>query len=117
MTVRFKFARRLVPLMFLGFCSPLQLLMSAPSEPTHPATQPAGNEAHPPIPVRFTLAAPGFVTLVIDDEQGVRVRNLVSETPFPAGANVIWWDGLDDLGRDTDAANHSVYHVPGKLVT
>jgi len=54
---------------------------------------------HPPIPVRFSLDEPSFVTLVIDDAEGHRVRNLVSETEFPAGDNVVWWDGTDDTGR------------------
>ncbi len=74
-------------------------------------------DVHPPIPVRFTLKEPGVVTLVIDDAQGKRVRNLVSETFFPAGENTAWWDGLDDLGRDTEAARHGIYHVPGTYVT
>ncbi len=74
------------------------------------------NKSHPPIPVRFTLKKPGFVTLVIEDQHGKRVRNLISETPFPAGANVVYWDGLDDIGRDPNAAAHGVYHIPGKLV-
>ncbi len=81
-----------------------------------------GADLHPPIAIRFTLARPGFVTLAIDDAgggaaDGSRVRNLVSEQPFPAGENVAWWDGLDDLARNTDAAAHAVYHVPGKLVS
>jgi hypothetical protein len=71
---------------------------------------------HPPIPIRFTLQEPGYVTLVIDDADGRRVRNLVSETPLPAGENIAWWDGLDDLGRDNGAAAHGVYHIPGALV-
>ena len=53
-------------------------------------------KAHPPIPIRFNLKEPGYVTLVIEDAQGNRVRNLVSETRFPAGENTVWWDGLDD---------------------
>lgn len=73
-------------------------------------------ELHPPIPVCFTLKEPAFVTLVIDDAQGRRVRNLISETRFPAGDNVVWWDGMDDLGRDLDAARHGLYHVPGNFV-
>lgn len=73
--------------------------------------------AHPPIPIPFTLKQPGYVTLVIDDAQGRRVRNLISETYYPhAGPNVAWWDGQDDLGRDTDAAHHGLYHVPGQFV-
>ncbi|MDB5299510.1 MAG: repeat containing protein [Phycisphaerales bacterium] len=71
---------------------------------------------HPPIPIRFHLDAPGLVTLVIEDTGGRRVRNLVSETPFPAGDNVAWWDAADDLGRDPEAARHGIYHVPGKFV-
>ena len=71
----------------------------------------------PPIPIRFKLDAPGIVTLVIEDSAGKRVRNLISETSFPAGENVTHWDGLDDLGRDTKAAEAAIYHVPGKVVS
>jgi hypothetical protein len=71
---------------------------------------------HPPIAVHFHLDQPGFVTLVIEDEHGLRVRNLMSEAHFPAGDNVAWWDGLDDLGRDQSSADHAVYNVSGKLV-
>ena len=70
----------------------------------------------PPIPIPFDLPEPGFVTLIIENPDGTRVRDLISETPFPAGHNVASWDGLDDTGRDTDAAKHSVYSVPGKIV-
>lgn len=72
---------------------------------------------HPPIPVPFDLPAPGYVTLVIDDDQGRRVRNLVADEYFPAGHQVAWWDGADDLGRDPDAAHHGVYHVPTRMVS
>lgn len=71
---------------------------------------------HAPIPIRFTLPFDGYVSLVIEDASGKRVRNLVSETPFPKGPNVAWWDGMDDLGRDTEAARHGLYHVPGTFV-
>jgi len=50
------------------------------------------------IPINIALDAPGYVTLVVEDEQGVRVRNLVSERLFPAGKHVIDWDGLDEAG-------------------
>ena len=46
---------------------------------------PRASAEPPPIPVRFTLPEAGLVTLVIEDLQQRRVRNLVSETPFPAG--------------------------------
>jgi hypothetical protein len=76
----------------------------------------AQQQSHPPIPIRFHLDQPAYVTLVIDNDQGQRVRNLVSETPFPAGENTAWWDGLDDLGRDPNAAAQAKYRVPGTLV-
>ena len=57
------------------------------------------------------------MTLVIEEAAtGRRVRNLVSETHFDAGEQTAWWDGLDDLGRDLDAARHGIYAVPGALV-
>lgn len=68
------------------------------------------------IPVQFTLKQPGYVTLVVENSDGTRVRNLISETYFPAGSNTVQWDGLDDLGRDADGAKHGVYNVPGKIV-
>lgn len=76
----------------------------------------SAEQPHPPIAIRFTLPEPGFVTLVIDDERGNRVRNLISETPFPAGANVAWWDGTDDLQRDPAAARHGIYRIPERFV-
>ena len=71
----------------------------------------------PPIPVKFTLKEAGYVTLVIERaSDGVRVRNLISETPFPAGENTVWWDATDDLGRDVDAAKHGIYRIPARFV-
>jgi hypothetical protein len=77
----------------------------------------AKDAPHPPIPVRFSLPKDGYVTLVIENANGERVRNLVSETFFKAGDNTAWWDGTDDLGRDIDAANHGLYHIPARLVS
>ena len=97
--------------------------VSAPSSfaiPDSGASQetpvPAGKASNPPIPVHFTLDAPAYVTLVIDDAQGNRVRNLISDTLFPAGASTVWWDGTDDLGRNPDAATHGVYLIPTHFV-
>ncbi|HEV3027755.1 MAG TPA: hypothetical protein VG457_09295, partial [Planctomycetota bacterium] len=95
-----------------------ELLALSPlgSDPLEKAVLGPAPAAHPPIPIRFGLKESGLVTLVIDDEQGKRVRNLIAETPFPAGENTAWWDGLDDLGRDRDAAAHAIYHIPGQFV-
>jgi hypothetical protein len=95
-----------------------ELLALSPlgSDPLDKAVLKSAEAAHPPIPVRFTLKEPGLVTLVIEDGDGKRVRNLIAETPYPAGENTAWWDGLDDLGRDRDAAAHAIYHIPGQFV-
>ena len=77
---------------------------------------PAAPLPNPPIPIRFTLQSPGYVSLIIEDPHGNRVRNLVSDTWFPAGKNTAWWDGTDDLGRNPDAAQHGVYLIPTSFV-
>lgn len=51
-----------------------------------------------PIGIHLVLDKAGYVTLVIEDKNGVRVRNLVSERHFEAGEHVIGWDGLDEAG-------------------
>ncbi len=50
----------------------------------------------PPIPIAFSLDKPGYVTLVIDDADGKRVRNVFSGEYFEAGEQVIPWDGLGE---------------------
>jgi hypothetical protein len=48
------------------------------------------------IPIHFRLDKPGYVTLVIEDTKGNRVRNLLGETHLPAGEHTISWDGCDE---------------------
>ncbi len=45
--------------------------------------------------IPFTLDAPGYVTLVIEDDEGRRVRNLTAGARYPAGSHTIYWDGYD----------------------
>lgn len=71
-------------------------------------------KTNPPIPVTFTLASAGYVSLVINDAGGNRIRNLVKEQYFPAGSNTVYWDGLDE-SQQYDAAFWG-YHTAGKLV-
>jgi hypothetical protein len=74
------------------------------------ARQPSG------IPIHFTLPSAGEVTLVVEDSSGRRIRNLISQSPYPKGTNAVYWDGSDDLGRDQDAADHGVYAIPKRIV-
>jgi hypothetical protein len=100
----------------------------ATGEPNPPPATP-----RPPIPVRFRLDEPAFVTLVIErtaaiepdstgekpdkatDKQhytgrhGLRVKNLVSNTWYLAGEHTLWWDGLDET-------NTRLVVIPGKAL-
>ena len=105
-------------LSFLAVLALLPLTVHAASRPQLLAAPPTtrSTEPRPPIAIGVSLPEPGYVTLVIEDASGRRVRNLISETPLPAGEQIVYWDGLDDLARDTNAASHGSYHVPGKFV-
>jgi hypothetical protein len=78
-----------------------------------------------PIPVRFKLDEPAYVTLVIERpdlgdpaKPGLRVKNLVSNTWYPAGEHTVWWDGLDETNsRMFLIRGHSIYYrIDGSLV-
>ncbi|MDQ3814783.1 MAG: discoidin domain-containing protein, partial [Armatimonadota bacterium] len=101
---------------WLGELLALQPLGGADLKTAILPTPPLVAAPHPPIPIRFTLKEAGYVTLVIEGMSGKRVRNLVAETWFPAGENVAWWDGMDDLLRDEEAARHGLYHIPAQFV-
>ena len=100
---------------WLGEIMALQLLGNSPLQSA--TILPKEVALKPLIAVPFTLKKAGYVTLVIEDSNGIRVRNLISDTWFKAGRDTAWWDGLDDLGRDPNAANHGIYHIPAKFVT
>jgi sugar lactone lactonase YvrE len=51
------------------------------------------------VSLAYDLPAAGRVTLVIEDETGRRVRNLIGGYPRPEGPNVDHWDCLDDRGQ------------------
>jgi hypothetical protein len=70
----------------------------------------------PPIPITFNMAQTGYATVVIEDAAGKRVRNLVSDTPFPAGTNTLLWDGQDESGK-VNAQSFGIYDVQGAVVS
>jgi hypothetical protein len=69
----------------LLLCAPLARLAAAGPMPW----------SEGPIPLRFKLDKPGYVTVVIEDAAGVRVRNLLAEEKFNAGEQTVYWDGAD----------------------
>ena len=48
---------------------------------------------------RYVLSEPARVTLVVEDAQGNRVRNLVADAPRAAGECAEAWDGYNDAGE------------------
>ncbi len=73
------------------------------------------------VPVTFTLDQPGYVTLVIEDQAGNRVRNLIGETFFEAGEHTVIWDGYDigervSIRREGRPGNENFYDIHRRLV-
>jgi hypothetical protein len=60
--------------------------------------------------IRYSLAAPANVTIVVEDANGGRVRNLIADAPRVAGAHAESWDGRDDFGNPMPAGE---YHWRG----
>ncbi len=52
-----------------------------------------------PVALTYTMPFDGFATLVIDDEQGRRVKNVIGMAPRSKGRQTDLWDGTDDTGR------------------
>jgi len=50
------------------------------------------------MPIHFKAEKPGFITLVVEDKDGNRLKNLVFDRPVQAGENVIYWDGSSMTG-------------------
>lgn len=65
------------------------------------------NPFNPSTRIRFALARPADVALVVFDLQGRRIRTLF-EQRMPAGVDEVIWDGRDDSGR---AVSSGVYFV------
>jgi hypothetical protein len=61
------------------------------------------------VPVTFTLDKPQAVTIVVDDAEGRRVRNLFGGKEFPAGTHTVSWDGLveQEMQRVTVPGHYS----------
>lgn len=58
------------------------------------------------ISLELVQPAKGRASVVIDDKNGRRVRNLVSGADFDAGTHRVVWDGLDDQGRPVEPGDY-----------
>lgn len=65
------------------------------------------------VSIEYRIPKDDYVTLVIEDEQGRRIRNLIADYPRKAGRNIDYWDGRDDEGRLVSPGTYRVrglYH-------
>ncbi len=60
--------------------------------------------------IEFQQPVDGKATIVIEGQDGTRIRNLVSGRSFTAGNHRVRWDGLDEKGRLVSPGN---YHWRG----
>jgi len=68
------------------------------------------------IPIRYELPEDRDVTVAIDNEQGVRVRNLFGQFPRKKGPNTELWDGLDDGGKPAPPGKYTAAVVDHKPI-
>ena len=59
------------------------------------------------IAIQFDQPMDGKASIVVEDEAGNRIRNLVSGRPLSKGAHEIVWDGLDDNGSVVSPARYT----------
>jgi hypothetical protein len=61
------------------------------------------------IPITVKVEKPGFVTLVVEDQEGNRLKNLTFDQQVQGGVNIVHWDGSAMNGW----AKPGDYHVRG----
>ncbi|NQT19938.1 MAG: hypothetical protein HQ592_09550, partial [Planctomycetes bacterium] len=59
------------------------------------------------IAIQFDQPVDGKASIVVEDEAGNRIRNLVSGRPLSKGTHEIVWDGLDDNGSVVSPAPYT----------
>ena len=63
------------------------------------ATEAYTQRTEGPVALRYDMPFDGFATLVVEDSQGRRVRNLIGVAPRAKGRQVDYWDGTDEEGK------------------
>jgi hypothetical protein len=66
-----------------------------------------------PVKLQYTMPYDGFVTIVIEDAQGRRIKNLIGMAPRSKGKQTDYWDGTDEQGKLLPPGNYrwrGLYH-------
>ncbi|MFM8468833.1 MAG: FlgD immunoglobulin-like domain containing protein, partial [Limisphaerales bacterium] len=86
------------------------------TQPAPAMVKPVSSE--PPVQISYDLAQAGKVTLVVNRTDGTRVRNLIANTPQPAGKNTVSWDLKDEQGNYVSPGDYqwkAITHPPLEL--
>ncbi len=90
------------------------LAMSSAEDKSLDSFLPAACNPPAPIPISFNMPFDGYATLVVERLDGVRVRNLVSETFFKAGPQTVTWDGrIERQGITSQLIEPGTYRLRG----
>ncbi len=68
------------------------------------------------VPFTFNLEESGYVTLVVEDTNGRRVRNFISEEYFEAGEHTVYWDGYEEVKIDSNYIIHQEPASAGEYI-
>ena len=71
-----------------------------------------------PVAIPFELAKDGLVTLVVEGQDGSRIRNLIANVPQTAGKNTVAWDLKDENGLTVAPGKYhwkAITHPPLEL--
>ena len=68
------------------------------------------------LPIAFDLEKASTVTVVIEDADGKRVRNLVAAARLAAGKNLLSWDGYDEGETQPDGSTVRKLVAPGRYL-
>jgi len=66
-----------------------------------------------PVALKYTMPFDGFATIVIENEKGIRVKNVIGMAPRNKGKQVDYWDGTDEEGKLVPPGKYSwrgLYH-------
>jgi hypothetical protein len=84
---------------------PNQILTSSYPNPFNPSTT-----------IRFSLPAPGTVTLTVYDLTGRRIARIIDGDDFPVGHHEAVWSGVDDAGNSVSSGVYLYRLEAGEFV-
>jgi hypothetical protein len=88
------------------FCFALLALPCAAADPSAKEQPADGGPVSAAGKIAFSIPHDAHVTIAIDDNAGVRVRNLFADVPFKQGTHAVEWDGRNDKDEKVPAGEY-----------